>query len=215
MDVESSSQNGHTESSAQSTFSREGRAGDDVASLTSFNPFAEEDESDQSSYALMSSFISRFKSHFTSQMASISQSTQPASGASVTPLGPTSPPIARRPPNSVTQSSHSASSSRSSSERRTPLTMTSSNVAPPLISLTPVVSDAPSFNVEQDSRPPSRTAMLTPSGSEAWEGGTYGTSIPGFPIQDDARSIRTMTSVRRSDSVSKVIRRIRGEGLIA
>lgn len=41
--------------------------------------------------------------------------------------------------------------------------------------------------------------------------------IPGFPIQDsDARSIRTAVSVsnvKRSASVSKVIRRIRGEGL--
>ena len=83
---------------------------------------------------------------------------------------------------------------------------------PPLISLTPVVSELPSFNADQDSRPPSRGAFLTPSGSEAWDSGMYGTSIPGFPIQDDARSIRTMGSVRRSDSVSKAIRRIRGEG---
>lgn len=40
----------------------------------------------------------------------------------------------------------------------------------------------------------------------------FATSIPGFPIQDDARSIRTSTSLHRSGSVSKVIRRIRGEG---
>jgi 1-phosphatidylinositol-3-phosphate 5-kinase len=44
------------------------------------------------------------------------------------------------------------------------------------------------------------------------DGGLYGTTIPGFSIPEDARSIRTATSVKRSASVSKVIRRIRGEG---
>jgi hypothetical protein len=44
------------------------------------------------------------------------------------------------------------------------------------------------------------------------DGGIFGTAIPGFPIPDDARSIRTATSLQRSGSVSKVIRRVRGEG---
>jgi 1-phosphatidylinositol-3-phosphate 5-kinase len=37
-------------------------------------------------------------------------------------------------------------------------------------------------------------------------------AIPGFPIQDDARSINTSASIHRSGSVSKVMRRLRGEG---
>jgi 1-phosphatidylinositol-3-phosphate 5-kinase len=45
------------------------------------------------------------------------------------------------------------------------------------------------------------------------DGGLYGTTIPGFSIPEDARSIRTSVSVKRSASVSKVIRRIRGEGM--
>jgi 1-phosphatidylinositol-3-phosphate 5-kinase len=39
------------------------------------------------------------------------------------------------------------------------------------------------------------------------------TNIPGFPIADDARSLRTVASARQNDSVSKIIRRLRGEGL--
>jgi 1-phosphatidylinositol-3-phosphate 5-kinase len=41
----------------------------------------------------------------------------------------------------------------------------------------------------------------------------YSTSIPGFPMQDDARSIRTAGSLKKNNSVSKVIRRLRGEGM--
>jgi 1-phosphatidylinositol-3-phosphate 5-kinase len=41
----------------------------------------------------------------------------------------------------------------------------------------------------------------------------YGTTIPGFSIPEDTKSIRTSVSVKRSASVSKVIRRIRGEGM--
>lgn len=40
-------------------------------------------------------------------------------------------------------------------------------------------------------------------------------SVPGFPIADDARSIRTSDTYggHRKDSVAKIIRRLRGEGL--
>jgi 1-phosphatidylinositol-3-phosphate 5-kinase len=81
-------------------------------------------------------------------------------------------------------------------------------LAPPLVSLTPVVSEAPSYNNDYGS--PSRSGMLYPYDSQ--DGKPFGTAIPGFPIQDDARSIRTTTSLQQSGSVSKVIRRIRGEG---
>ncbi len=39
------------------------------------------------------------------------------------------------------------------------------------------------------------------------------TAVPGFPIADDARSLRTVASGRPVDGVSKIIRRLRGEGL--
>ena len=39
------------------------------------------------------------------------------------------------------------------------------------------------------------------------------TNVPGFPIMDDARSLRTVASGKGNDSVSKIIRRLRGEGL--
>ncbi|VDB86931.1 unnamed protein product [Peniophora sp. CBMAI 1063] len=202
------------EGSVQSSYSRDSR--EDVTSLYSANPFSDEDEEETS---IMSSFISRFKSTFNSPATSaISYPSITATVNATTPppsARPTSPPIPRRPSNSATQSIES--SRTSSSKQLAPLSMTSSNIAPPLISLTPVQSEAPSFDFPQDiPRSSSRNAaFMTPSVSEAaWDGGT---SIPGFPIPDDARSIRTMTSVnghfRRSDSVSKVIRRIRGEGL--
>ncbi len=38
-------------------------------------------------------------------------------------------------------------------------------------------------------------------------------NVPGFPIADDARSLRTVASGKGNDSVSKIIRRLRGEGL--
>ena len=105
-----------------------------------------------------------------------------------------------------------ASSSRPSS-------MTAPKAAPPLVSLTPVTSELPRFDIGADDdamRPPSRGGLFYFPSAESISspdaGFMYGTSIPGFPIQDDARSIHTTTSLKRSGSVSKVIRRIRGEG---
>ena len=77
--------------------------------------------------------------------------------------------------------------------------------------MTPVTSETPTY-VDME-RTPSQGGSFYPP--EVQEGGGYGTYIPGFPIQDsDARSIRTTASVgmKRSASVSKVMRRIRGEG---
>jgi 1-phosphatidylinositol-3-phosphate 5-kinase len=38
--------------------------------------------------------------------------------------------------------------------------------------------------------------------------------VPGFPLgQDDTRSVRSMGMVKKTNSVSRIIRRIRGEGL--
>ncbi|KAG6380808.1 hypothetical protein JVT61DRAFT_5192 [Boletus reticuloceps] len=178
---------------------------DDVISLTSFNPFSEEDENDQSSYALVTSLFSRMKSSFATPLA-VASTVPP-------PPGPQSVPNndQRRPSATTLYNNHSSFSSKSSSEQRpVSLKLVSAVPAPPLVSLTPVVFEAPSFGHDSD-RSLSRGAHIPPF-YEAPDGGAVGTSIPGFPIQDDARSIRTSASLNRSASVSKVIRRIRGEG---
>ncbi|KAI8981204.1 hypothetical protein BD414DRAFT_93204 [Trametes punicea] len=175
---------------------------DDVTSLTSFNPFSEEDEHDQSSYALVSSLFSKVKNTLSAPLSSASPSATPTHPSASTG---NAAPEQRRP---SLQYSTSNQSNKSGSDRPTPFNIIASNPAPPLVSLTPVVSETPSYTGEYD-RPPSRGAFYGP---ETPDGGGY--AIPGFPIQDsDARSIRTTVSFKRSASVSKVIRRIRGEGL--
>lgn len=177
---------------------------DDVTSLTSFNPFSEEDENDQSSYTLVTSLFSRMRSSLAAPLSAVS------SGSSqVNPHGPGNEQ--RRPSATTIHNSQSSISTRSAAvDKPNSLTVVPSNPAPPLVSLTPVVSEAPSFSTEYE-RTPSRNGY-TPV-FETHDGGMFATSIPGFPIQDDARSIRTSTSLNRSGSVSKVIRRIRGEGV--
>ncbi|RPD82110.1 hypothetical protein L226DRAFT_556074 [Lentinus tigrinus ALCF2SS1-7] len=173
---------------------------DDVTSLTSFNPFSEEDEHDQSSYALVSSLFSKVKHTLSAPLSS----TGPAATPTHPSTAPERVPEQRRP---SLQYSSSSQSNKSGPERQTPFNIIVSNPAPPLVSLTPVVSETPSY--AGDDRPPSRGGFY---GADTADGGGY--AIPGFPIQDsDARSIRTNVSLRRSASVSKVIRRIRGEGL--
>src|ERR1700753_622022 len=58
---------------------------DDAPCLTSFNPFSEEDENDQSSYALVTSLLSRVKNTFAPTLATSSGPApphQPPSGGS-------------------------------------------------------------------------------------------------------------------------------------
>ncbi|KZT08628.1 uncharacterized protein LAESUDRAFT_757348 [Laetiporus sulphureus 93-53] len=180
---------------------------DDVTSLTSFNPFSEEDEHDQSSYALVTSLFSKVKNTLAAPLSSAAASAV-AGNIHHTPQNHAQTADSKRP----SISNHASNqSSRSSVDRHNLFNVAASNPAPPLVSLTPVVSETPSYIAELD-RPPSRNGSFylpdTPDGV------VYGTAIPGFPIQDsDARSIRTTGSIRRSASVSKVIRRIRGEGL--
>lgn len=173
---------------------------DDVTSLTSFNPFSEEDEHDQSSYALVTSLFSKVKNTLSAPLSAAGPSTAPAHPSTFS--GNTAPEQ-RRPSLNYSGSNQS---NKPGPDRPTPFSINVSNPAPPLVSLTPVVSETPSYTGEYD-RPPSRGAAYT----EILDGGGY--AIPGFPIQDsDARSIRTNGSFVRSASVSKVIRRIRGEG---
>ncbi|KAI5998021.1 hypothetical protein EDD15DRAFT_2243092 [Pisolithus albus] len=148
------------------------KLGEDVSSLTSFNPFAEEDENDNTSYALVTSLFSRVKNSFTTPLTLSSPA--PTSNGQQAVNGN----IQRRPSTTPLPHTHANPPSRSSSEQRpTSLKVVPPDPAPPLMSLTPVLFDSPTFGPDFD-RPPSR---------------------------DDARS--------RSASVSKVIRRIRGEGL--
>lgn len=181
---------------------------DDVTSLTSYNPFSEEDENDYSSYALVTSLFSRVKNTLSAPLstAAAANIVPPANGANTSQNAVNSE--IRRP---SIQNSHSNTSNKSASDRPPPMHLNPSNPAPPLVSLTPVVSEVPSY-VDSE-RAPSRTGSLY--SPDVADGG-YGTYIPGFPIPDsDARSIRTTAStkdIKRSASVSKVIRRIRGEG---
>ncbi|KAF9245716.1 hypothetical protein BU15DRAFT_85418 [Melanogaster broomeanus] len=182
------------------------KVADDITSLTSFNPFSEDDENDQSSYALVSSLFSRMKSSFSAPLNS--SAATPASNAQQGALNNDQ----RRPSASALHNINTSLSSRSSAEQRpTSLKVVSAIPAPPLVSLTPVVFEAPSLGHHSDHFP-SRGGQYTPF-YESPDGAVIGTAIPGFPIQDDARSIRTSASLNRSASVSKVIRRIRGEGL--
>ncbi|THV06539.1 hypothetical protein K435DRAFT_481972 [Dendrothele bispora CBS 962.96] len=194
--------------------SKSRNSADDVASLTSFNPFSEEDENDQSSYTLVTSLFSRVRNTLSAPLSSAvaaatNNSTTLNNATSNLNNGMTSGNEQPRRPSNANLS-QTSSSSRPTSERPTSLTaVPTTKTAPPVVSLTPAQSDAPTFNVEYE-RSPSRGGMFY---SESSEGGLFGTTIPGFPIQDDARSIKTSGSLHRSASVSKVIRRIRGEGL--
>ncbi|KAG7099823.1 hypothetical protein E1B28_001632 [Marasmius oreades] len=185
---------------------------DDITSLTSFNPFSEEDENDQSSYTLVTSLFSRVKNTFsaplTSAVAAASNSTTSNPNTNNNNVTTTNEP--KRPP--FTAQTQSSSSRHSAGERPNSLsTVNAPNPAPPLVSLTPVHSEVPTYSVEYE-RSPSRNGMFYSESPP--DGGNFGNTIPGFPIPDDARSIKTSTgSLHRSGSVSKVIRRIRGEGL--
>lgn len=176
---------------------------DDVTSLTSFNPFSEEDENDQSSYTIVTSIFSRMKNSLSAPLSSAVATTSNTNNNSN--VNGASPGIDQKRPSFQSQTSGSR---QSNVDRPNSLSAVHANPAPPLVSLTPAQSEAPTYNIEYE-RSPSRTGMFY---SESGDGGIFGTSIPGFPIPDDARSIKTTASLHRSGSVSKVIRRIRGEG---
>lgn len=194
---------GPVRSSSSST-----RVVDDVTSLTSFNPFSEEDEH-ESSYTLVSSLFSRVKNSFAAPLSSavtaasntngrdaVPQNEQRRSSVGTHPIQATSPVI------------------KPVSDRFRPKIVGGSgpSLAPPLVSVVPALPETPTFSSEYEKTPSRGNLFYSPT-TESQDGGAFGTAIPGFPIQDDARSIHTTTSLQRSASVSKVIRRIRGEGL--
>ncbi|KAI0692977.1 hypothetical protein BC835DRAFT_1355522 [Cytidiella melzeri] len=196
-------------STTPSSRSRSSSKLDDVAGLTSFNPFSEEDEHDQSSYALVTSLFSKVRNTLSAPLTSATSAAAAPVAEKANTVQSTSTAEARRP---SIHYSNSNNSNKSNTDRPNPLNVIQANPAPPLVSLTPVTSEVPSY-VDLERTPSQGGSFYAP---EVPEGSGYGTYIPGFPIQDsDARSIRTAgsTNMRRSDSVSKVIRRIRGEGL--
>ncbi|KAK2461486.1 hypothetical protein APHAL10511_005949 [Amanita phalloides] len=184
---------------------------DDATSLTSFNPFSEEDENDKSSYTLVTSIFSRMKNTLSAPLTSAPPMTLPAtSGNNVSTIQ--NLPDQRRPSHSGQIQVSGPPVKTPGSERPNPLLPAVASAAPPLVSLTPAQSEVLSYHAEYD-RSPSRSGAFHSPVWDSSDGAIFGTSIPGFPIPDDARSIRTSASLHRSASVSKVIRRLRGEGL--
>jgi 1-phosphatidylinositol-3-phosphate 5-kinase len=183
-----------------------GNQSSDVISLTSFNPFSEEDENDQSSYTLVTSIFSRMKNTLSAPLSSAvgtTSSIQPSSNITNSSIGASD---SRRPSYATAQLGSNFSSRTTASERPNPLITAPSQAAPPLVSLTPAHSEIPTYTVDQTSQRASYSPTV-----DFGDTMPFG-SIPGFPIQDDARSIKTSTSIHRSGSVSKVMRRLRGEG---
>lgn len=201
--------------SSRSTRTSSSKLADDVTSLTSFNPFSEEDEHDQSSYTLVTSIFSRMKNTLSAPLSSttttssnttsgvIANNQNPPQNASVEPRRPSFPQL---------QTASSGFSSRTNaSDRRNPLMAGPGQAAPPLVSLTPAQSELPTYTNPDHDRAANNRTPYSPAFDSTDPMG-FGTSIPGFPIPDDARSIKTSTSIHRSGSVSKVMRRLRGEG---
>ncbi|KAJ7922865.1 hypothetical protein B0H13DRAFT_1982098 [Mycena leptocephala] len=201
----------------EATFSTRSRSstklaldGSDLTSLTSFNPFSEEDENDQS---FVTSIFSRMKNTLSAPLASVAAASSSAPNNASTSANATAPAAEPRRPSYGTNQTNSNLSSRTTTSVDRPNSLSAVHLAapaPPLVSLTPAQSEVPTYSVEYE-RSPSRNSVFPSYDSQ--DGGIFGTSIPGFPIQDDARSVKTTTSLHRSNSVSRVIRRIRGEGL--
>ncbi len=208
---------GALKSSSSST-----RVVDDVTSLTSFNPFSEEDEHDQSSYTLVSSLFTRVRNSLpaplSNAVAAASGSPAPSPAPTVQAITTPSDSEIKRVNERNTQTQNLSPASRPQTETRPrPFKFGSAgpSLAPPLVTPLSVDSELrepPTYNVDFES-PSTGGTFYSPTG-ESQEGGLFGTAIPGFPIQDqsDARSIHTTTSLRRSESASKIIRRIRGDG---
>ena len=188
------------------------RVVDDVTSLTSFNPFSEEDEH-ESSYTLVSSLFSRVRNSFA---APLSSAVAAASGSATAngQGGSTNPNDSRRVSGGGSHPSQTMSPVlKPASDKLRPRIVNASgpSLAPPLVSTVPALSDVPTIGIEYE-KPTNRSGIFASPTGESQESGWFGAAIPGFPIQDDARSVHTATSLKRSASVSKVIRRIRGEG---
>ncbi|KIO33368.1 hypothetical protein M407DRAFT_17916 [Tulasnella calospora MUT 4182] len=172
----------------------------DPHTLTMFgNPFAD-DEKEDTTFAYLSSLFSNNKNSF---------ATDPPSHASTSFLTRTAKPVV-----SV------ASASRQEKGKGETSAVRSSNLAPPLASFTPVISEQPSFRKHNysDTGPARGGPRPSPyhhasQGGGPTEGPGYDHLIPGFRLNHDVWSTRAVASGRKSASASQVIRRLRGEGL--
>jgi 1-phosphatidylinositol-3-phosphate 5-kinase len=170
--------------------------------LTTHNPFGDDDPAAQGGYALVTSLFSKVKNTFVANGPSgaNANSNVPANTTASTTNETTSKPAGKPSPTTSAPPPVRAPSLKPATRSLKP---GGSNPAPPLVSFAPIAVEQPRYIAEGAYVPP-----------QAYDGaeGTYGTSIPGFAIPDDARSVRTVASTKRGVSVSKVIRRLRGEG---
>lgn len=207
--------------SAASTSSSSVLDAHDATTLTTFNPFSDEDEREHSSYALMTSLLSKVKHSLTAPLSSTPPPPQPSpfpaalnSNASTSTVRTTASAgsasgesiVAPRPRRATRDKLHPMLQAAA---------LKPSGVAPPLVSRTPALSE-PAMNF-QDSESVTLRSVAFFGDQDMY--GSVGTSIPGFPnIQDDAKSVHTIASLsalnigNKGPSVSKIIRRIRGEG---
>ncbi|KAF8305006.1 hypothetical protein DL93DRAFT_2144921 [Clavulina sp. PMI_390] len=180
---------------------------DDQHSLTTFgNPF-DDDEADNSSYALVSSLLSKVKNTFTSSSNPASFSTPGASNTAPSTSNSSSNVLPEPLKSPILKPVHPRV--QNVRERPTAALAALRRPAPPLISMTPVTSESRSYMNEPELMS-AKSVEFSPFSFLNDEGST---SIPGFPIQDDTRSVRTSNSLKRFGSASKVIRRLRGDGL--
>ncbi|KZT55422.1 hypothetical protein CALCODRAFT_353571 [Calocera cornea HHB12733] len=148
-----------------------------------------------------------------------SPSARPTALTSMPP--PPNPPRVTSPPLSNPSRAKSPTPST-----RAAFPIMQANPLPPLVSLTPVTSSVETTNVSATNvpgrilthgHPHPRTIGSPPSTTSLYPIEATMHSIPGFPLADDARTVASVATngagLRRTESVSKVIRRIRGEGL--
>ncbi|KAF8683231.1 Translation initiation factor IF-2, N-terminal region [Rhizoctonia solani] len=178
---------------------------DSPVTLTTHNPFEDDDLGGQGGYALVTSIFSKMKNTFVATGPSGATTTSvPTPSVIVPTTGENTNKPANKAVNKVTSPTNPPSPVRAPSLKPATKSLKpgGSNPAPPLVSFAPIAVEQPRYIAEG--------ASIAPQTYEGVEG-IYGTSIPGFAIPDDARSVRTVASTKRGASISKVIRRLRGE----
>ncbi|KAL5478589.1 MDM12_4 [Sanghuangporus weigelae] len=214
-----SSNGGPLKSSSSST-----KVVDDVTSLTSFNPFSEEDEH-ESSYTLVSSIFSRVKNSFA---APLSSAVAAASGTSTANARESVPSVEQKRPSvgmHPAQATSPVLKPVTNKLRPKIASAAGPTLAPPLVSVIPARPETPIFSSGYEN-PAGRSGLLYSQSAESQEGGLFGTVIPGFPIQDDARSIRGfvgkdyheiigwMTKLAKNATIAKVCSQPGDESII-
>ncbi|CAE6401259.1 unnamed protein product [Rhizoctonia solani] len=181
---------------------------DSPVTLTTQNPFGDDDPGGQSGYALVTSIFSKVKNTFaaTGPSGTTTSNSVPTTSAATPSTSENTNKPANKPINKVAPPANPPSPARAPSLKPATKSLKpgGSNPAPPLVSFAPIAVEQPRYVAEG--------AYVSPQTYDGVEG-MYGTSIPGFAIPDDARSVRTVASTKRGASVSKAIRRLRGEGL--